>query len=111
VAAERDDDRHSRGLQRLTEVGDRAHPVAQVVMVGALGQALGDRLQVTAGQPAVGREALGEDFQVAALPGQAVVVDGQPAADVGERVLFADIVIPSASAAICRTMPATGTSA
>ena len=88
VAPEGDDDRHSRRLQRLTEVGDRPYPVAQVVMVGALGQALGDRLQVAAGEPAVGGEALGEDFQGAALLGQAVVVEGQPAADVGQGVLL-----------------------
>jgi hypothetical protein len=62
VPAERDDDRHSRGLQCLTEVGDRAHPVAQVALVDALAQPLGDRLQVPAGEPAVGGEALGEDL-------------------------------------------------
>ena len=50
VAAERDHDRHSRGLQRLTEVGDRAHPVAQVPLVSALAQPLGDGLQVPAGR-------------------------------------------------------------
>jgi len=111
VASEGDDNRYARGLQRLTEVGDRPHPVAQVAVVGALAQALGDRLQVPAGQPAVGGEALGEDLQAAALLGEAAVVDGQPAPDVGQRVLFADIVIPSARAAISRTMPATGTPA
>ena len=39
-------------------------------------------------QPAVGGEPLREDFQVAALLGEAVVVEGQPAADVGQRVLL-----------------------
>jgi len=71
----------------------------------------GDRLQVPAGQPAVGGEALGQDLQVAALRGQAVVVEDQPASDVASGSFFADIVIPSARAAICRTFPATGTSA
>ena len=57
-------------------------------MVDDLAQALGDRLEVAAGEAAVGGEALGEDEEVAAALGQVVVVHGQPAADVGEAVLL-----------------------
>ena len=76
------------GVERLAEVGGRADPVAQVVLVDHLGQALGDGLQVASGQAAVGREALGQDEQVAAALGERVVVHGQPAADVGQAVLL-----------------------
>ncbi len=88
VAADRPDDGHARLRQRLAEIGGAGDPVAQVVIVDHLAQALGDRLEVAAGEAAVGREALGEDEEIAALLGQAVVVHRQPAADVGEAVLL-----------------------
>ena len=74
VAADRLDDRDAGRVERLAEVGGRADPVAQVVLVDDLAQALGDRLEVAAGEAAVGREALGQDEQVAAPLGQVVVV-------------------------------------
>ena len=74
VAAERLDERDAGRVERLAEVGRRADPVAQVVLVDDLAQALGDRLEVAAGEAAVGREALGQDQQVAALLGEGVVV-------------------------------------
>jgi len=55
-------------------------------VVDDLAKSLSDGLEVAAGEPAVGGEALGQDLQVAALSGQAVVVEGQPAADAGQRV-------------------------
>ena len=54
-------------------------------MVDRLAQALRDRLEVAAREAAVGREALGEDQEVAALLGELVVVQRQPAADVRQR--------------------------
>src|SRR5690606_37395845 len=62
--------------------------VAQVVVVDALGDALGDRLEGASRQPAVGGEALGEDEQRTALPGQLVVVEREPTPDVAHRVLL-----------------------
>ncbi len=88
MAADRSDDGHARGMEGVAEVGRRADPVAQVVLVDDLAEPLGDRLEVAPGQPAVGREALGQDEQVAATLGQPVVVHRQPAADVGEAVLL-----------------------
>ena len=75
-------------VERLAEVGGRADPVAEVVVVDGLAEALRDRLEVAPGEPAVGREPLGEDQQVAAALGEVVVVHREPAADVGERVLL-----------------------
>ena len=57
-------------------------------MIDGLAQSLGDRLQVTPGQATVGGEALGEDHQVAAALGERVVVQREPAADAGQRVLL-----------------------
>ena len=88
VAADRHDHGDPEVLERLAEVGRRADPVAQVVVRDRLGEALGDRLEVAAGEPAVGREALGEDEQVAERLRERVVVARQPAADVAERVLL-----------------------
>ena len=88
VAADGLDDRDAGRVERLAEVGGRADAVAQVVLVDDLAQALGDRLEVAPGEAAVGREALGEDQQVAALLGQRVVAHREPAADVGEAVLL-----------------------
>ena len=81
-------DRHAGAHQPVAEVRRRSDPVAEVVVVDHLAQALGDRLEVAAGEPAVGGEALGEDEEVAAALGQVVVVHGEPAADVGEAVLL-----------------------
>ena len=88
VTADRPDDRHPGRVERVAEVGGRADPVAQVVLVDDLAEALGDRLEVAAGQAAVGREALGQDEQVAAALGERVVVHRQPAADVRQPVLL-----------------------
>jgi plasmid stability protein len=49
---------------------------------------LRDRVQVAAGEPAVGREALGEDQHVAAARGELAVAHGQPAADVRQPVFL-----------------------
>ena len=48
----------------------------------------GDGLEVAPGESAVGRKALGQDQPVARRRGERVVVQRQPAADVGERVLL-----------------------
>jgi hypothetical protein len=89
MAADRPHARHTGLDQRLAEIGGRADPVAQVVVLDDLLQALRHRLQVAACQPAVGREALGEDEHGAAPLGPLVGVHGQPAADVGQGVLLA----------------------
>ncbi len=81
-------DRHAGALQPVAEVGGGPDAVAQVVVVDDLAQPLRDGLEVTAGEPAVGGEALGEDEQVAAALGQVVVAHGEPAADVGQAVLL-----------------------
>ena len=74
--------------QRIAEVRGGLDPVAQVVVVDHLPQPLGQRLEVTPGQTAVGREPLGQDQQGVGPLGQGVVVQGQPAADVAHRVLL-----------------------
>lgn len=55
-------------------------------MLHHLAQPLRDRVEVAPGQTAVGREALGQDQQVAARRRQVVVAHRQPAADVRETV-------------------------
>ena len=76
------------GLQRVAEALRGADAVAQVVLLDALLEADGDRLEVAAGEPAVGREALGEDQHRLAALGELVVVEREPAADVAHRVLL-----------------------
>ena len=88
VAAERLDERHARPIERLAEVLGRTDAVSEVVLVDDLAEPLGDRLEVAAGQTAVGREALGQDQQVPALLGEGVVVEREPAADVREPILL-----------------------
>ena len=75
-------------LQGVGEVGRGADAVAQVVVAHGLLEPLRQGLEVAPGQPAVGREALGEDQQVAAGGGELVVLQRQPAADVAHRVLL-----------------------
>ena len=89
MAAGRLHARHAGLDERLAEIGGRADPIAQVVVLHDLAQAGGHRLEVAAGEPAVRRKALGQDQHVAALLRPAVVVQREPAADVGERVLLA----------------------
>ena len=60
----------------------------EVVVVDDLAEALRDGLEVAPGEPAVGREALGQDEHVATRLGERVVVEREPAADVGEPVLL-----------------------
>ena len=88
VPAERLHERHVGPVERLAEVRRRGDPVAEVVLLHDLPQALRDRLQVSAGEAAVRREALGQDQEVAALLGQVVVVEREPATDVREAVLL-----------------------
>ena len=88
MAAERLDDRYAGSLQRLAEIRRRSDPVAEVVLVDDLAEALRDRLQVAAGEAAVRREALGEDQEVPALLGEGVVVEREPAADVRQAILL-----------------------
>ena len=67
MAANRLHARDARLDQRLAQVGGGSDPIAQVVLVDHLAQALGDGLEVASRQAAVGREALGQDQQVARL--------------------------------------------
>ena len=69
VAAGRLDDRHAGRDQLVAEVLGGADAVAQVLLVDDLLEPARDRLEVVAGQPAVGGEALGQDQQVPRLLG------------------------------------------
>jgi len=93
-STERLHERHAGLEQTVAEVGRRARAVAEVVVVDRLSQPLRDRLAVAAGEPAVRREALGEDAERAALVG------------VASGSFFALIVMPSASDAVSRTISA-----
>ena len=88
VAAEWLDARDAGLDERVAEVGGRTRAIPEIVLVHHLRETLGDCLEVTAREPPVRREALGEDQHVAALLGQGVVVHRQPAADVGQPVLL-----------------------
>ena len=88
MAADRADDRGAGGLERVAETLRGADPIAQVVLLDALAEADGDRLEVAAREPAVGGEALGEDQHRLAALGELVVVEREPAADVAHRVLL-----------------------
>ncbi len=61
VAAGRLHHRHPRRIEGVGEVGGGPDPVAQVVLVGHLAEALGDGLEVAPGEAPVSGEALGED--------------------------------------------------
>ena len=77
-------------------------------MVDALAQPLGDRLEVAAGEAAVGREALGEDRAgsgTRSASASSFIASQPPMFASGS--FFALIVMPSASDAISRTMSAT----
>ena len=81
-------DRHPGAVERVGEIFGRADPITQVIRFDGLRKALRDRLEIPAGEPAVGREALGEDQKVAAFLGERVVVHREPSADVRERILL-----------------------
>ena len=70
MAADRLHDRDAGAGKRLAEIRGGADPVAEVVLVDDLAEALRDRLEIAAGEAAVRGEALGEDQQVAALLGE-----------------------------------------
>ena len=88
MTADRLHDRHAAIGERVAEVGGRPDPVAEVVVLDRLAQPLGERVEVTTREAAVGREAFGQHEQGAALVGERVVVHRQPAADVAQRVLL-----------------------
>ncbi len=88
VSAGRLKDGHPLGHEPLAQVLDRADAILQVVLVEHFVQPDGDGLQVAARQAAVGREALGDDQEVAGLGGQGVVVDGQESAHVDDGVFL-----------------------
>ena len=88
VPAGRLDDRHAGRQQVLAQVLDAPQAVVQVVLVEHLDEALGHRLQVAAGQPAVGDEPFGQDQQVVGPLGERVVAHQQHAADVDQAVLL-----------------------
>jgi hypothetical protein len=108
VAARRLDDLDAACEQPLAEVGGAADAVLQVVLVQHLLEALGHRLEVATGQPAVGRVALGEDQQVRRPADQLLVAQQQHAADVDDAVLLGADRAPSARSNISRTMSRTG---
>ena len=60
----------------------------QVVLVDHLLEPARDRLEVVAGKAAVGREALGEDQEIAAALRETIVVHREEAADVRQAVLL-----------------------
>ena len=66
----------------VAEVSRGGVAVLQVIQVERFVEPDGDGFEVATGQPAVGREALGEDEQVAFGFGQFVVVGAQEPADV-----------------------------
>jgi hypothetical protein len=91
-------------VEGVAQIGRRADPVAQVVVLHDLGEALGDGLEVAPGQTAVGREALGEDEQVAALRARASSFIASQPPMLARPSFLALMVMPSASAAMSRTM-------
>ncbi len=88
VAAGRLHDRHAAVGDVPAQVARGNDPVAQVIGIENFLQSHRDGVQIAAGQPAVGRKALGEDQQVGFLLRQAVVIGAKEAADIGEGVLL-----------------------
>ncbi len=82
------DDGDAESRQTFANVGAGAQPVTQVVLVDDFLQALGDRLEVTAGEAAVRGKTFGQDEARAGGGGKTVVVEREPAADVGEGVFL-----------------------
>jgi hypothetical protein len=88
VQAGRSHDRHTERVEMLRQVRRTRLVVVQVVGIEHFAQALRQRREVAPGEATVGREALGQDQQVAHLRRQRVVVDAQETADVDEAVLL-----------------------
>ena len=76
----------------------------EVVVIDDLAEPLGDRLEVAAREPAIGREALGQDQHVAALSARASSSSASQPPMFASPSFLALIVMPSASDAISRTM-------
>ena len=88
VAARRLHNRHAVLGNVVAKVSRRGDPVAQVVFLQRLLHAHRDRLQIAAGESAVGGIALGQNQQILLLARQNVVVGAQKAADVGHAVFL-----------------------
>ena len=66
----------------------RTDPVSQIVLVDRFGEPLRHRLEVAPGQAPIGGEPLGEDLEPSTPFGKLVVIERQPPAHIGQRVLF-----------------------
>ena len=88
MAAGRLDHGNTKRIQPFNDVFVGADAVAQIFFIDDFAQTLRDGVKVASGQAAVGWEALGLDQPGPGLSRQIIVVQGQPAADIGEAVLF-----------------------
>ncbi len=74
--------------QGFAQVGGGADAIAQVVVINDFLQPLRQGFQIASGEAAVGGKTLGQDQEIAALLGQGVIVERQPAADIAHRVFL-----------------------
>ena len=81
-------DRDAGLTQSLHDVARREQAVIQVVLIERFVKADGDGLEVTPGEAAVGREALGPDQDISFLEGQLRIIGAEEAPDIPERVLL-----------------------
>ena len=88
MPAGRFDDRDTRFVQPLCQIGSLAQAVSQVGFVQAFPQANRHGVQVAAGQAAVGGEAFAQDQFVLDMLEERFVVHRQEAADIDDGVLF-----------------------
>ena len=88
VSAHRAHDGHAGRRQALADVFIGPHAVAQVVVVDDFLQSLGNGLEIAAGQSAIGGKSFGQYQPVARGLRQFVVIERQPAADIGKSVLL-----------------------
>ena len=88
VAADRLDDRDAGRGESLAEAADLADAEREVVVVEHLAQTDRHRLEVAAGEAAVGREALDQDELVLQRLDPGLVAQREEAAHVGETVLL-----------------------
>jgi len=69
------------------DIDGRGPPVGRTLVEHFL-EARGDRFEIVAGEAAVGREAFGEDQEIAALLRERVVIEREEAADIRQTVLL-----------------------
>ena len=81
--------------------------IGEIILVDDFLETLRDGVEIAAGEPAIGRKALGLDQAVARAFGEVVVVQRQPAADIGEGVLLGAHGHAVGAANMSRTMSTT----